>query len=152
MIIFSSTKLSSHCSVWNILFKSQKTYKMYCALCQYLITLQIVLFEDIFTLSCLKFYYKYINKMLRKYFHNIQFIQEYRPLREIMRRTTPSQFPDYGTNNTNYWPSYTMPQMKKITQNISYYHLPYLLNHCSFPECVLNKNDNSFLIRFFSLL
>ena len=43
-------------------------------------SLNLLLFKDLFTLNCLKIYYKFQNSMIPKYFIDIELVKKYQPI------------------------------------------------------------------------
>ena len=91
--------------------------------------LNTILFDDIFTLACLKFYHKYKNSVLPKYFYSDNFISKYEHRRQSLRNMQQMIYPNYVTNLINYRPLFNIPKIKNTaSQRRLRYHLPNLFN------------------------
>ena len=103
-------------------------------------SLGTIIFDDIFKLSCSKFYYKYLNNLLPKYFYDAEFIKKYLPKRQNLRITKPCEYQNYVTEHSDFRPEYYKPQAKKQTsEKRLQYYLACLLNSERIPKCVLDK-------------
>ena len=100
-------------------------------------SLKTLLFNDILTLQCLKFYYKFKNNMLPQYFYDSQFLVENtNNTNYFLRKTVPLT----SINQTNYMPALKLPKTKKhLSENRLFYYLPYLFSTSTFPDCVRSK-------------
>ena len=92
--------------------------------------LNILLFDDLVALHCLKFYYKYINDGLPVYFYDTVFIHKYTSqCKYTLRKNTPATFPEYITSDVNHRPNFLVPKTKKcMSDRRLLCHLPRFLN------------------------
>ena len=103
-------------------------------------SLKLLLLDDIFKVSCLKFYYKYQKNNIPWYFKDIEIIKPYIPQRYNFRMITPTQFPDFVTDQVNFRPEFELPKTKKkSSENRIAYYLPMILNYKIIPNSVLEK-------------
>ena len=104
--------------------------------------LRILLFKDIFNLACLKFYHKYKNNNLPKYFTQNGFFKYNKIRRNNLRVTNTAIFPDYITETVNYRPIFFIPRtIKSSSEKRLSIYLPRLLNNRFFPQNLLDKVD-----------
>ena len=104
--------------------------------------LKTLLISDIFNMSCIKFYYKFINKSLPYFFtHNNFFSQTKSSLRRSTRISKPpSKFINFKTNIPNLQPSMPLPSSNKITSTKCLRHyIPKLINDQYLPQIALLK-------------
>ena len=98
-------------------------------------SLNTLLFDDIFTLTCLKFYHRFQNNLLPSFFYDEPFINTYEPRRQNLRTTIPMLYPNYViTTPSNFRPNFAMPTAKKgiIAEKISISHC-LLIEFCKHP-------------------
>ena len=102
----------------------------------------MLLFKDIFNLACLKFYHKYKNNNLPKYFTQNGFFKYNKIRRNNLRVTNTAIFPDYITETVNYRPIFFIPRtIKSSSEKRLSIYLPRLLNNRFFPQNLLDKVD-----------
>ena len=113
-------------------------------------TAKLLLFDDIFNLSCLKFFYNYQRNMIPVYFRDIEIIKRYFPKRNNLRNRIPNQqFPNYITDSVNFRPQYLIPKTKsKSSENRLAFYIPKLLNSGDIFHCILEKIDTHSLQGF----
>ena len=101
-----------------------------------------LIFNDIFSLQCLKFQYKYVHHSLPEYFINAEFLKHYQinTVKYSLRKSSSITIPDYFIEAVNYRPHYAVPQTKKqsCTKRLSYF-LPNKLNINPYPHCISDK-------------
>ena len=103
-------------------------------------SLNMLTFNDIFDLACLKFFHKHQNNQTPKYFLKDKFIQRYHPIRNDLRNTTPAIFTDYVIETVNYRPTFYIPKLKrKFSENRLSIRIVKLINNNYFPSCVTEK-------------
>ena len=105
--------------------------------------MNILLFDDLVDLACLKFFYKYKNKHVPKYFLLCDFIKSYHIQRPNLRNTRPAIFQNYITEAVNYRPLYYISRTIKVSSRKRLaIHLATILNNNHFPKCVIDKIDS----------
>ena len=105
--------------------------------------LNVLLFDDLFDLACLKFFYKYKNKHLPNYFLQCDFMKKYNARRLNLRVAKQSIFQNYITDDVNYRPLYIIPRnITASSEKRLSIHLANLLNKNHFPKCIIEKIDS----------
>ena len=114
-------------------------------------SLKVLLFDDIFTLATLKFFYKFNNNFLPKYFYNTNFLKKYQPNRPNLRQIRPPDYSCFVIDDVNYRPNYLIPKSKKASsQKRLAHYLPSLLNSTKIAKSVTSK-VNTHSLNGFSL-
>ena len=105
--------------------------------------LKTLLLEDLFKLSCFKFFYKYKNKSLPSYFAVNKFIQLTSITRHSLRHSNPPlRFADYISNIPITQPTLPIPiSNKKTTNKCLRFAIPHLINTNYLPFRAISKID-----------
>ena len=102
--------------------------------------LNILLFKDLIDLATLKFYHKFINTNLPKYFQGNNFLKCYNPSRVNLRNTKTRHFEHFVTESVNFRPKYYIPRNNKSSSDsrLSVY-LATSINKDYFPKSIVEK-------------
>ena len=102
-------------------------------------SLNLLLFKDLFTLNCLKIYYKFQTKIIPQYFIDIELVKKYQPRRYSLRAHSTAVFPNYITDSVNFRPNFQLPKIsKRFSENRLAFYIPRLLNE-NFPQIIIEK-------------
>lgn len=107
--------------------------------------LGIPLFDDIFKLACLKFFYKFSKKILPSYFYTSNYFKDYNN-HNPRRNVSTSRFSDFRTNIPILQPTLNILTTRRAnTRHCIRYFVPHLINTNYIPQIIVEKiNTHSF--------